>query len=80
MAVLPFDALPQTERQNGDRLPFYRVASADMPHIYVMEVCPASVLAKLGYPTHGYRGRSESESEARRGMLRRLIKDGLMGR
>ena len=78
VAVLPFDALPQTDRQSGDRLPFNRVASADMPHIYVMEVCPASVLAKLGYPTHGYRGRSESESEARRGMLRRLIKDGLM--
>lgn len=78
VAVLPFDALPLTERQNGDRLPFNRVASADMPHIYVMEVCPASVLAKLGYPTHGYRGGSESEAEARREMLRRLINDGLM--
>jgi hypothetical protein len=78
VAVLPFDALPQTDRQSGDRLPFNRVASADMPHIYVMEVCPASVLAKLGYPTHGYRGGNEPEAEARQKLLRRLIRDGLV--
>ena len=78
MAVLPFDALPQTDRESGDRLPFNRVASADMPHIYVMEVCPASVLAKLGYPAHGYRGGNEPEAKARQKMLRRLVRAGLV--
>ncbi len=78
VAVLPFDALPQVGLQSGEHLPFNRVAAGSVPHIYIMEVCPASVLAKLDYPTRGYKGAGKRETEARRGMLRRLIDDGLV--
>ncbi len=78
VAVLPFDALPQAGVQPGERLPFNRAASGTVPHIYLLEVCPASVLAKLGYPTRGYKGGSEPATETRQGILSRLIDDGLV--
>ena len=91
VAVLPFDALPQAGAQagaeagaqaagvqTGERLPFNRAASGAMPHIYLLEVCPASVLAKLDYPKRGYKGGGESATEARQGLLRRLIDDSLV--
>lgn len=78
VAVLPFDALSQAGVQAGERLPFNRAASGTVPHIYLLEVCPASVLAKLDYPTRGYKGGGEPATEARQGILRRLIDDGLV--
>ncbi len=75
VAVLPFDALPQAGAETGERLPFNRAASGTVPHIYLLEVCPASVLAKLDYPTRGYKGGGEPATEARQGILRRLIDD-----
>ena len=78
VAVLPFDALPQAGVQPGERLPFNRAAPVAVPHIYLLEVCPASVLAKLDYRTRGYKGGGEPATEARQAILRRLIDDGLV--
>ncbi len=90
VAVLPFDALPQagmqagaqageqTGVQTGERLPFNRAASDSVPHIYLLEVCPASVLATLEHPTRGYKGGGEPATEARQGILRRMVDDGLV--
>ena len=78
VAVLPFDALPQAAVPAGERLPFNRATSAATPHVYILEVCPASVLARLEYPKRGYKGGGESAAEARVGLLRGLIDDGLV--
>jgi hypothetical protein len=53
VAVLPFDLLPEVAEESGGRLPFNRSASGAVPHVYLVEVCPASVLAALGYVATG---------------------------
>lgn len=78
VVALPFDAIPPAGLQADERLPFNRVASGAVPHIYLLEVCPASVLARLDYPTHGYKGGGGPAAEARQGLLRRLVDDGLV--
>jgi len=77
VAVLPFDRLPQTDAA-GSRLPFNRAASGAAPHIYLMEVCPASLLTVLEYGAQGYEGPGDEAAERRRLILGRLIDDGFV--
>jgi hypothetical protein len=81
IAVLPLDRLPETAAEGiagGGRLPFNRSASGKAPHIYVMEVCPSSVLAALGYPRVGYKGEGDDEARVRKRILERLVSDELV--
>ncbi len=78
VAVLPFDPLPEPDSGAGPRLPFNRSASGAVPHIYLMEVCPASVLKALDYPARGYKGAGEQTATQRRAIVSRLVDDGLV--
>ncbi len=78
VAVLPFDRLPESRERADARLPFHHAASGTVPHVYLMEVCPASVLAKLGYSTRGYKGAGDDRRARRRGILAALVDDGLV--
>jgi len=78
IAVLPFDRLPDTTDTSGKRLPFHHAASGRAPHIYLMEVCPASVLTALRYPSQGYKGGDEDNRRQRQELLLRLVNDGLV--
>lgn len=78
VAVLPFDQLPYDATDGGDRLPFHRAAGGGAPHIYLMEVCPASVLAALHLPVHGYEGDGGHAAARRRSILGHLAGDGLV--
>jgi hypothetical protein len=78
VAVLPFDRLPDIAAADGARLPFNRSASGAVPHVYLMEVCPSSVLTALGYPAGGYKGAGGQPTEARRAIVARLMEDGLV--
>jgi hypothetical protein len=78
IAVLPFDRLPGAGDDSGQRLPFHHAASGRSPHIYVMEVCPSSVLARLEYPRRGYKGSGRETEDLRRELLARLVDDGLV--
>ncbi len=78
VAVLPFDRLPAAEAAGGDRLPFNRPASGAAPHVYLMEVCPASVLRSLGHPADGYKGGGEESLQKRRGILSLVTGEGLV--
>ena len=78
VAVLPFDPLPAIVEEQAAQLPANVPAPGQLPHVYVMEVCPASVLTALGYPRKGYKGGGSEETERRRSLLRRLVDDGLV--
>ena len=78
VAVLPFDPLPGAAEGPGERLPFHRAAPGRAPHVYVMEVCPASVLGALDYPREGYKGAAAEKTEQRKLLLGRLVDDGLV--
>jgi hypothetical protein len=78
VAVLPFDRLPDAVDSAGKRLPFNRAAGRAAPHIYLMEVCPASLLKALGRHTAGYKGAAPSAAEQRRAILARLVSEGLV--
>ncbi len=77
IAVLPFDHLPEPTG-SGERLPFNRQSRGRVPHTYLLEVCPASLLKVLDYPHDRYKGSDESRGKAREALLRRLIDDGLV--
>lgn len=74
VAVLPVDSLPAPAKP-GERLAFNRRATGSVPHVYLMEVCPASVLRALGYPARGYKGASTDRAERRHAILQRLTAD-----
>ena len=78
IAVLPFDRLPEMADSSGRRLPFHHAASGRAPHIYLMEVCPASVLKALEYPDKGYKRADERSRRQRLELLQRLVRDGLV--
>jgi len=65
IAVLPFDPLPAGSGDGGARLPFNRAAGIGAPHVYLMEVCPASVLTALDLRENGYKG-DDADAAARR--------------
>lgn len=48
------------------------------PHIYVLEVCPASLLRRMGLEPRGYKGRGEAEVRRRRELLRDFVKAELV--
>jgi len=78
VAVLPFDPLPQTGSDRHARLPFNRPAGGAVPHVYLMEVCPASVLAALDHPRAGYKGPSGKAADRRRAIITHLTGNGLV--
>lgn len=78
VAMLPFDRLPDVAAGDSARLPFNRSASGAAPHVYLMEVCPASVLTALGYPARAYKGAGEQPAEKRRAIIAHLTNDGLV--
>jgi len=78
VAVLPFDQLPDTATDPGNRLPFHHAAGGRAPHIYLMEVCPASVLAALHLPVQGYKGDDGRAAAKRHSIFGRLAGDGLV--
>jgi len=77
IAVLPFDHLSDPDG-SGERLPFNRQATGRAPHIYVLEVCPASLLKVFDYPHHGYKDSDVAGGSVREEILRRLIDDGFV--
>lgn len=78
IAVLPFDRLPEATGSAAKRLPFHHAASGRAPHIYLLEVCPASVLTALQFPSQGYKGAGEENRQRRQELLLRLVDDGLV--
>lgn len=76
VAVLPFDRLT-AGRGDGQRLPFNRAAGG-LQHIYVMEVCPASLLAALALPASGYKGRGGGAGARRQAIFTHLVRAGLV--
>jgi len=78
VAVLPFDPLPAAAASAGDRLPFNRAAGGRAPHVYVMEVCPASVLVALGLSTQGYKGADSHAAAKRHAIFGHLAGAGLV--
>ncbi len=83
VAVLPFDQLPDAadpggRGDRGDRLPFHHAAGGRAPHIYLMEVCPASVLAALQLSVQGYKGDDGRAAAKRHSIFGRLAGDGLV--
>jgi hypothetical protein len=78
VAILPFDRLPDASVGGGDRLPFNRRAQGTAPHIYVMEVRPAAVLARLEHSTSDYKGQETEQREGRRAIVARLTDDGVV--
>ena len=82
VAILPLQCLPSAAATPHDaRLPAnIRSPGGPLPHIYLLEVCPASLLDKLGYSPglNGYKGRGTDKAEKRGAILRRLTQDGLV--
>lgn len=78
VAVLPFDQLPYDTAAQGERLAFHRAAGGRAPHIYLMEVCPASVLSVLHLPVRGYKGADGDAAAKRHSILGHLAGDGLV--
>jgi hypothetical protein len=78
IAVLPFDPLPPADDDAGARLPFNRAAGAGAPHVYLMEVCPASVLTALGLREPGYKGNDVHAAAKRHAIFGHLAGAGLV--
>jgi hypothetical protein len=82
VAILPMDALPASgSTEAGGRLPFnIGRPGSRLPHIYLMETCPASLLGRLGHlPELGrYKGEAGGRAERRAAILARLIEAGLV--
>lgn len=81
VAVLPFDPLPEageTGAPGGGRLAFNRAAAGRTPHIYVMEVCPSSVLSTLEIAAAGYDGDDSRAAGRRRDILGHLADTGVV--
>jgi hypothetical protein len=81
VAILPFDALPAMDPTDAEgRLPFnVGRPGAGVPHTYLMETCPASLLLRLDYlpELNRYKGKADWQAERRDEILRRLVRDGL---
>lgn len=77
VAVLPFDRLAATA-DDGERLPFNRAAGGQQPHVYLMEVRPASLLRALELPASGYKGLGAGPAAGRQAIFRHLTAAGLV--
>jgi hypothetical protein len=82
VAILPMDALPAGGPAEAEgRLPFnVGRPGSRVPHIYLMETCPASLLRQLGYlpELSRYKGEAGWRAERRAAILGRLIEAGLV--
>lgn len=76
VAVLPFDRLPGNE--SGERLAFNRAAGSRVPHVYLMEVRPVSVLGTLDGVPRRYKSSGEEGEQQRLQIYRRLVELGLI--
>ena len=76
IAVLPMDELPDLG-DAGQLAPNVRAPRAQLPHIYLLEICPSSLLDVLEYGPRlaSYKGRDRQHAERRQKILRRLVDD-----
>ncbi|MGD8328694.1 MAG: DUF429 domain-containing protein [Acidobacteriota bacterium] len=78
VAILPLDSLPSGDEAAGAHLPFNRTVGTEAPHVYLMEVCPASVLTALDLSKVGYKGDEEQAAAKRQAIFRHLVDAGLV--
>lgn len=77
VAILPLDPLPGAGEGAGP-VRGRRHPPGRLPHIYVMEVCPVSLLRELELDSSGYEGTGEDHARRRESLLRRVIDEGLV--